>query len=163
MKWLKEGIEAILDLNILSMLNWEEIEKRACGGDIEVDILKSITEYRNENEESQVIKWFWQMFEEFTQEERKMYLKFVWGRSKIPQDTTNLAYRHCISLYSHWNDKSLPKSHTCFFTIDIPEYKEFDVMNARIKLAIETCGEIDDDFRNNRDEDQDAAGGNDYY
>jgi hypothetical protein len=45
MKWLKEGVEAIIDLNILSFLSWDEIEKRGCGGDIEVDILKSITEY----------------------------------------------------------------------------------------------------------------------
>lgn len=81
-----------------------------------------------------------------------MYLKFVWGRSKIPQDTSNLAYRHNVCLYSHWNPNSLPKAHTCFFTIDIPEYKDYETMEKRIKLAIETCGEIDDDFRNTTNE-----------
>lgn len=43
--------------------------------------------------------------------------------------------------------------------IDIPEYKSYDVMVQRIKYAIETCGEIDDDFGNAGDEDD----GNRFY
>lgn len=94
MAWLKEGIAEIIDLNILSFLDWEEIEKRASGGDIETDVLKSITEYRETSEDAQLMKWFWKMFDSFTQAERKLYLKFVWGRSKIPADTSNLSYKH---------------------------------------------------------------------
>lgn len=146
MKWLKEGITEVIDLNILTFLNWDEIEKRACGGDIEVSVLKSISEYRDMSEDSQMGKWFWKMFEAYTQEERKAYLKFVWGRSKIPVDVSNLYYKHRISLYRHWPSNSLPKSHTCFFMIDIPEYRSYEQMVEKITYAIETCGEIDDDY-----------------
>lgn len=66
MRWLKEGIEAIIDLNILTFLNWDEIEKRASGGDIETDALKAISEYRNCTVDHQCIKWFWKMFDAFT-------------------------------------------------------------------------------------------------
>ena len=102
------------------------------------------------------------MFESFDQDMRKAYLKFVWGRSKIPMDVSNLYHQHKITCYSYWPANSLPKSHTCFFMIDIPEYKDFETMNDKIKYAIETCGEIDDDYSAGsiRGEDEE---GNDSY
>jgi hypothetical protein len=163
MKWLKEGIKEVIDIDILTFLNWDEIEKRACGGDIETSVLKSITEYSECNEEGNLIKWFWKMFDAFTQEERKAYLKFVWGRSKIPLDTSSLYYKHRITCYTDWPKNSLPKAHTCFFMIDIPDYKEYDMMMSRIKYAIETCGEIDDDYSESSIREEDADGGNDSY
>ena len=163
MSWVKEGIKEVIDLNILTFLNWDEIEKRACGGTIETDVLKSISEYRECSEDQNIIKWFWKMFDAFTQEERKAYLKFVWGRSKIPIDTSNLYYKHRITLYNDWADNALPKAHTCFFMIDIPNYKTYEIMESKIKYAIETCGEIDDDYSASsiRDEDDDAENGGD--
>lgn len=163
MNWLKEGIQEIIDINILTFLNWDDIEKRASGGEIETQILKNISDYRECSQDQNLIKWFWKMFEAFTQEERKMYLKFVWGRSKIPVDTTNLAYRHRITCFRDWPENALPKSHTCFFQIDIPEYKSYDVMVDKIKYAIETCGEIDDDYSPDNIGDENAEGNNDDY
>lgn len=152
-----EGVNEVIDVNILTFLNWDELEKRACGGDIEVDALKAITQYRECSEDSNQIKWFWQMFESFDQPMRKAYLKFVWGRSKIPLDTSNLRYKHTICLYSYMAENSLPKSHTCFFQIDIPAYKTYEILVEKIKYAIETCGEIDDDYGGAGDEDGDGG------
>jgi len=128
MKWLKEGITDVIDIDILAFLNWNEIEIRACGGTIEVEALKNITEYGQCSEDQNIIKWFWKMFESFSQDERKMYLKFVWGRSKIPADTSKLNYKHRITLYDYWPKTSMPKSHTCFFMIDIPLYPDYETM-----------------------------------
>jgi len=36
------------------------------------------------------------MFDKLDQDERKKYLKFVWGRSNLPSDTSNLEYKHKI-------------------------------------------------------------------
>ena len=59
MEWIKEGINHVIDLGIVSLLTWEEIETRACGEKlIEVDKLRSITEY-NSNEDNEIYKWFW--------------------------------------------------------------------------------------------------------
>lgn len=66
MKWIKEGIKEIIDIDILTFLNWDEIEKRACGGDIETAALKAISEYRECSEDQNLIKWFWKMFDAFT-------------------------------------------------------------------------------------------------
>jgi len=31
LKWVKEGVEFIINLDILNLLSWEDIELRACG------------------------------------------------------------------------------------------------------------------------------------
>ena len=84
----------MLDMSILSFLSWEEVELRACGAkDIETAALKAITDTPATDK---WVKMFWEMFETFTQDERQKYLKFVWGRVKLPNDTTTLEYRHEI-------------------------------------------------------------------
>ena len=59
-----------------------------------------------------------------------------------------------------------PVAHTCFFTIDIPDYDSLELMTERFKFAIEMCGEIDadegpeyiaDDASGSGDEDREEA------
>lgn len=116
MNWLKEGIAPVLDLQILTFLTWEEVELRACGPkDVDTDALKAITDYRGCGADHKIAVMFWKMFDAFTQEERRKYLKFVWGRSKLPADCSDLAYRHRITLYDHMSKDAFPEAHTCFF------------------------------------------------
>jgi E3 ubiquitin-protein ligase HERC1 len=144
MEWLKQGVNHVLDVSILSFLTWEEVELRACGAkDIETAALKAITDTPADNK---WVKMFWQMFETLTQEERRKYLKFVWGRVKLPNDTSALEYRHEICVRSDMAEDALPEAHTCFFTVDIPEYESLEIMTKRFRTAIELCGEIDADY-----------------
>jgi hypothetical protein len=41
--------------------------------------------------------------------------------------------------------KAYPVGHTCGKSVDLPDYTDFDIMCARFRTAILTCGEIDDD------------------
>lgn len=41
-----------------------------------------------------------------TEEEKQLYLKFVWGRQRMPSDVKNLRYKHAICLESH--DEGMP-------------------------------------------------------
>lgn len=72
-------------------------------------------------------------------------------------------YKHRITCYHDWPKNALPKAHTCFFMIDIPDYKDYDTMVSRIKYAIETCGEIDDDYSAESIRNEDDDRGNDSY
>jgi len=47
--------------------------------------------------------------------------------------------------------------------IDIPEYKDFETMNDKIKYAIETCGEIDDDYSAGSIRGEDEEGNDSYW
>ena len=38
-----------------------------------------------------------------------------------------------------------PQAHTCFFSIDMPEYQSDKMMRDKLLVAITMCGEIDTD------------------
>lgn len=40
---------------------------------------------------------------------------------------------------------ALPRSHTCFFQLDMPPYKTDELCAKKLLTAIQFCGEIDDD------------------
>lgn len=53
----------------------------------------------------------------------------------------------------------MPVSHTCFFTIDMPNYTTEEIFKKRLTTAMEFCGEIDGDWSVNDDyEDRDVIG-----
>lgn len=149
LKWVKEGINDVVNLKIFQVLTWAELEVRACGRkDIETEQLKAITDYSESHcgPDDEIMQWFWEMFDSFNQDERKKYLKFIWGRTKLPSDTSELSYKHKVVYLSDRADNSLPEAHTCFFTIDIPRYDDMQTMRKRFLTAIELCGEIDNDY-----------------
>ena len=138
------------DLSVLYLMEWHQIEIRACGEKtLNIESLKSITSYKHCNKEHRVIAMFWRVFEErFTEEERQLYLKFVWGRTRLPIDLTNLSYKHEIRLMPNLGKTSFPKSHTCFFQLDLPEYDDDDICYKKFHQAITMCGSVDIDTDN---------------
>ena len=87
----------------------------------------------------------------FDDDQRGAYLKFVWGRSRLPlnlknYDTNNYGC-HRIDVRKDMNKKGFPQAHTCFFSIDLPEYPTEKIMREKLLTAITMCGEIDTDGR----------------
>jgi len=141
---IKEGVELIIDVTKLAMLTWEEIETRATGEKvIDVNVLKKVTNY-NVSDTNEYVQRFWRVFEAFSEEDKRAYLKYVWGRSRMPADTSSMQ-RHRLTIYPSLSDTALPRSHTCFFQLDMPEYKTDEICAKKILTAIQFCGEIDDD------------------
>lgn len=83
--------------------------------------------------------------ERMTDDERASYLKFVWGRNRLPASLENLSYKHKIDLCMSFSNQAFPQAHTCFFTLDIPEYETDDICYKKIVEASAFCGEIDTD------------------
>jgi len=50
------------------------------------------------SENDQIIQNFWQMLFEFSAEERSMYLRFVWGRSRLPLSSKDFPMKHRIEM-----------------------------------------------------------------
>lgn len=63
---------------------------------LDIEILKRNTEYQNYREEDELIINFWKALESFTNEEKVMYLKYVWGRSRLP-DPNIFPFTHVIT------------------------------------------------------------------
>ena len=78
-------------------------------------------------------------------EQRSLYLKFVWGRSRLPLDLTKLEYKHEVRLMDHMGKTGFPQAHTCFFQLDLPPYETDEMCSQRLIAASELCGGIDTD------------------
>ena len=54
--------------------------------DIDIDELRSQTEYVQYRPTDKVVLWFWDALYSFSREEKAMFLQFVTGTSKVPLD-----------------------------------------------------------------------------
>lgn len=79
----------------------------------------------------------WSAIERFSNEERSLLLRFSTGRSRLP-------VRLKLSSMGGGPD-ALPTSHTCFFQLCIPPWRDADVAYEKLRYAIHNCMEIDGD------------------
>ena len=140
------GIEKVVPLSIFSFLTPDEVDDRVCGvKQLDIDRLKSITEYESCSEDNKHVKWLWKILERMEPDDQTLYLRFTWGRARLPVELGELRYKHKIALKDYWDADRLPEAHTCFFTIDIAPAKDIDSMEQKLLTAIRFCGEIDND------------------
>ncbi|CAF1105332.1 unnamed protein product [Rotaria sordida] len=150
-EFIRQGLYSVVPGYYLNLFTASELEESVCGkGEIDIEILKRNTNYGgNLNENSPHIQRFWNVLSEmFNEEQKKQFLIFVWGRSTLPVQDEDFTMKFGISEYylsSNEVDKALPRSHTCFFTIDLPEYSTTEIMYERLNYAIMNCSSIDGD------------------
>ncbi|TNV74890.1 hypothetical protein FGO68_gene13970 [Halteria grandinella] len=146
MKYIKEGISLIIPESVLFFMTWQDVDMRSTGAKtVDISTLKSITIYDTCKEDSPVVVMFWKVFATLNEDQRSKYLKFVWGRSRLPVNLDGLNRKHCIEYFKSRAKDSLPISHTCFFRIDLPDYSSEEILRKRLLYAIEYCGDIDAD------------------
>ncbi|CAF0773776.1 unnamed protein product [Adineta ricciae] len=150
-EYIRQGLASVVPCYYLSLFTAAELEKIVCGeGEIDIQLLKRNTKYeRDYKPDSPVIERFWTVLKDrFTEEQRRLFLIFVWGRSILPTRDEDFNTMFCIDMYDADNeeiDKILPRSHTCSFTIDLPKYSTVDIMYERLNYAMTYCSSIDND------------------
>ncbi|CAF3851976.1 unnamed protein product [Rotaria sordida] len=129
--FIRQGLYSIVPLYYLSLFTADELEQAICGKD------------------SPHIQRFWTVLNDmFNEEQRKSFLIFVWGRSTLPTRDADFTSKFCINPYyasPDEIDRVLPRSHTCSFTIDLPEYSTIEIMHERLNYAVTYCSSIDAD------------------
>ncbi|CAG9327548.1 unnamed protein product [Blepharisma stoltei] len=145
---IRNGISAVVPIDYLNLFSWKQVETLVCGAsNIDIEILKGNTDYENCSINDPHISTFWEVLLEMTPKERSLYLKFVWGRSKLP---SGKEWKHMkITRYLPQGpvNNYLPVSHTCFFSIELPAYTSKEVMREKMLYAITHCTDIDLDGR----------------
>ncbi|CAF0859852.1 unnamed protein product [Rotaria sordida] len=149
-EFIRQGLYNIVPSYYLSLFTASSLEEAVCGkGQMDIELLKRNTNYKNASEDSPHIQRFWKVLSElFDDDQRKLFLIFVWGRSILPSRDEEFTSRFTINPYYISNgevDKVLPRSHTCFFTIDLPAYSTIEIMYERLNYAINHCSSIDGD------------------
>ncbi|KAG8440199.1 hypothetical protein GDO86_006116 [Hymenochirus boettgeri] len=160
---VREGMSWIVPVPLLSLLTARHLEQMVCGmPEISVEVLKKVVRYREVDEQHQLVQWFWQTLEEFSNEERVLFMRFVSGRSRLPANTADISQRFQIMKVDRPHD-SLPTSQTCFFQLRLPPYSSQPVMAERLRYAINNCRSIDmDNYMLSRNVDNAEGSDTDY-
>ena len=147
---MRRGLACVVPYPLLSIFAWEDLETQVCGrAQMNVDLLQKMTRYRGCSASDRHIQFFWQiMRERFDEMERAKFLKFVWGRARLPVRAADFQTHFTINQLgtSGSPDNYMPIGHTCFFSVDIPRYTSLAVMHKKLLYAITHCEAIDADY-----------------
>merc|ERR1711933_198549 len=139
---LIDGISSVLPVEIFSILTGEELRDFFCGNpDIDVDMLRRVVEYEGYSESDDVVKYFWEVLREFTNEDRKLFLQFVWARNRLPLKESDFdapfkIQKDTKSVCKN-DDYPLPSASTCFFSLSLPDYPNKNILREKLLFAIE--------------------------
>lgn len=98
---MRGGVEA------LALVPWHQLEARACGAKVfDLEKFKSITSFQDCESSHPIIARFWRVFESLSEEEKGLYLKFVWGRSRLPIDCSEA--KHVVVLCDNLDSNGFP-------------------------------------------------------
>ena len=149
-KAVQEGLFEVIPEYMLKFLTPSDLEKKICGEqEFDLELLKNITVYEGYKSSDITIKYFWQFLEECSLEDKCNYIKFVWGRSRLPKDSKGFGSDpHKISKKSDCSysegKKFLPIAHTCFFELELPPYDNYNVLKEKLLYAMRNSVIISD-------------------
>ncbi|KAL1023407.1 hypothetical protein UPYG_G00040470 [Umbra pygmaea] len=146
---VREGMARVAPVPLLSLFTGYELETMVCGSpDIPLHLLKSVATYKGVEPTAPLIQWFWEVMESFSNTERSLFLRFVWGRTRLPRTIADFRGRDfVVQVLDKYNppDHFLPESYTCFFLLKLPRYSCKQVLEEKLKYAIHFCKSIDTD------------------
>ncbi|KAK8398901.1 hypothetical protein O3P69_004178 [Scylla paramamosain] len=143
------GMARVIPVPLLSLFTPYELETMVCGSpDIPLNLLKSVATYKGVEATASLVQWFWEVMEEFSTAERSLFLRFVWGRTRLPRTIADFRGRDFVfQVLDKYTppDHFLPESYTCFFLLKMPRYSCKAVLREKLKYAIHFCKSIDTD------------------
>lgn len=139
------GFRELIPAADLTMFNEVELELLMAGlPDIDVADLKANVEYTGYTRSSAQVDWFWTFVSQLGREDLARLVMFVTGTSKIPiegfaalqgMNGPQKFHIHRVSCASG-PFFPLPSAHTCFNTLDLPQYPSAEVLNKQLLCAI---------------------------
>jgi hypothetical protein len=149
---LKEVISQVLPSEYFSLFTESEMESIICGDrNLDVRMLQQYTDYEDEvDPKADYIRYFWEVLNEMSEEEKTDFLRFAWARSRMPASGTGLPTHFKIHNYKLSGDKNpdtfLPRARTCFFTLELPAYTSKQILREKLIMAMYNSPNMDLDF-----------------
>jgi hypothetical protein len=132
---MRQGLYSVVPQRALRLLTPSELELAVSGHpEISVAVLKANTDYEGYRPQDATIQYFWKVLGDFSDEEKALYLRFIWGRSRLPS-SRKLPKRMKI-LRRSGGDNDLPLAHTCFLSVELPPYTSMERMRWGLLTAI---------------------------
>ncbi|KAL3845759.1 hypothetical protein ACJIZ3_003162 [Penstemon smallii] len=142
-----EGFNELILRDLISIFNDKELELLISGlPDIDLDDLRTNTEYSGYSVASPSIQWFWEVVQGFSKEDKARLLQFVTGTSKVPLEgfsaLQGISGSQKFQIHKAYGTPDhLPSAHTCFNQLDLPEYPSKQRLEERLLLAIHEANE----------------------
>eukprot|EP00743_Colponemidia_sp_Colp-15_P004177 GILK01004507.1.p1 GENE.GILK01004507.1~~GILK01004507.1.p1 ORF type:complete len:764 (-),score=138.27 GILK01004507.1:85-2061(-) len=133
------GFHNVCGGDALKLFRHEELELLICGSpELDFVALEKHTLYDDGyTAESTVIKNFWSVVHEMTQEQKKRLLFFATGSDRAP--IKGLASLGLVISRGGPDSDRLPSAHTCFNHMLLPEYSSREKLKERLLTAIENA------------------------
>ncbi|MCJ8731205.1 hypothetical protein PDJAM_G00196620 [Pangasius djambal] len=137
----RQGLANVLNLEWLRMFDQQEIQVLISGAHVPIclDDLKKFTNYSGGYSPTHpVIKIFWEVVENFSDEEKRKLLKFVTSCSRPPLLGFKELYP-AFCIHNGGNDlERLPTASTCMNLLKLPEFCDQELMRNKLLYAIES-------------------------
>lgn len=142
-EYFNKGLFSVFPKSIITGLTPEELDFLICGAsNINVNEWRRFSLYKGEfSERHTVVKWFWEVLENFSQKELRDLLTFVTGTSRVPLEgfgglkTTRGDPAQFTLEPMQWFSGALPRAHTCFNRMDLPLYRNrFELRDALVQV-----------------------------
>ncbi len=140
------GFYSLIHKDMVSILDVDEFEFFMCGDPrIDLEDWRRNTAYKEfYGPEHQVIRWFWEVMGELTEDERRLFLQFCTGSSRVPAEgfkgllsNSGRVCSFCVGPRDYSGpDTAFVVAHTCFNRIELPNYPEKDIMLRNMKQML---------------------------
>ena len=141
MSSLVEGFSAHISISkYMKLFTLDEIQLLLGGRpDIDLrDLQKDCKHTGGYHADSAQVQWLWSLLEEYDSEKLSLFLGFVSGCASMPVDgldpplmVTQMEDQESPAL----EDQALPRAHTCFNQLDLPEYATYNQLLEKLKFA----------------------------
>ncbi|KAK8835056.1 Ubiquitin-protein ligase E3A [Tritrichomonas musculus] len=130
----RSGFELACPTPYISMLTAEEMDLVISGAEeFDWGALVTAAKYKDGlDKASEEVRWFWEVFWEFSEDERLEFLKFTTGSDRAPFGGLGKVR---ITFRKGGRHEMLPVAHTCFNMFFLPKYKSKEELRSKLLLA----------------------------
>ncbi|KAE9018738.1 hypothetical protein PF011_g6130 [Phytophthora fragariae] len=133
---MARGFATLFPRRVLTLLTWQELETLTCGSPkIDLDLWQRHTRYDGYSEDDPTVQLFWEVLGEFSDEQRADFVRFAWGRSRLPRGKWPQPFK-LSKKGGRDATRSLPVAHTCFFSVELPPYTSRETMHSMLLATI---------------------------
>ena len=129
-KAMRKGFEVVLPERIIQLFSWDQLEVLVAGNPV-IDMAMWKQQSSSSGLSTKLVSMFWKVMESLTNKEQSSFIRFAWGRSRLPplkEFTTKMRLTSGAG--------RLPVAHTCFFSVELPDYETEEEMRHGLLTAI---------------------------
>ena len=142
---IRNGFSQFIPIGHLRFFSPTELGILVCGtSTFDWELLKKCTIYSDTDKDAPIIIWLWEVLESLSLHDSGLFLRFVWGKSRLPHSVSDFSQSFDISV-SNKGDLALPTGTTCSFRLGLPLYSSKEILEKKLLFAIRNCRSVDTD------------------